>query len=70
MLMQEAIANAKLVVYYNNGDPQSLHEAIGNSTGFPQIVPWQISGYWVEEWFPQMHTFATSDNGAFAFSAI
>ena len=28
--------------------------------GFPLTVPWLTSGYWVDEWLPQMVTFLTS----------
>lgn len=33
-------------------------------------VAWLMSGYWVDEWFPQMMTFFTSLTRTFSFSAI
>ena len=38
--------------------------------GLPPMVPWLTSGYWVEEWLPQMITFCTSLTETLAFSAI
>lgn len=50
------------------------HSSLATSarTGFSPAgvltLAWLTSGYWVDEWFPQMITFLTSDTGTFNLS--
>ncbi len=37
--------------------------------GVPSMVAWEASGYWVDEWLPQMMTFLTEEVDFLAFSA-